>query len=119
MQPIAGFFVIGGALFFSTVNACYPTIWPKFLIVAVESKVSLFFIDKQRSPQIESQIPITKPLRNWRTFRMAQVFKVAVLPGDGIGPEVMAEALRVLDAVESKYSPVRTDAGQRGRRRYR
>lgn len=34
---------------------------------------------------------------------MAKVFKVAVLPGDGIGPEVMAEALRVLDAVETKY----------------
>lgn len=34
---------------------------------------------------------------------MAKVFKVAVLPGDGIGPEVMAEALKVLDAVESKY----------------
>jgi 3-isopropylmalate dehydrogenase len=34
---------------------------------------------------------------------MAKVFKVAVLPGDGIGPEVMAEALRVLDAVEMKY----------------
>ena len=35
---------------------------------------------------------------------MADTFKVAVLPGDGIGPEVMAEALRVLDAVEKKYS---------------
>ncbi len=35
---------------------------------------------------------------------MAQLFKVAVLPGDGIGPEVMAEALKVLDAVEKKYS---------------
>ncbi|MGD0585554.1 MAG: 3-isopropylmalate dehydrogenase [Oryzomonas sp.] len=34
---------------------------------------------------------------------MAQTYKVAVLPGDGIGPEVMAEALRVLDAVEKKY----------------
>jgi len=34
---------------------------------------------------------------------MAQTYKVAVLPGDGIGPEVMAEALRVLDAVEAKY----------------
>lgn len=34
---------------------------------------------------------------------MAKTFKVAVLPGDGIGPEVMAEALRVLDAVEKKY----------------
>jgi len=34
---------------------------------------------------------------------MAQTFKIAVLPGDGIGPEVMAEALKVLDAIEAKY----------------
>ncbi len=34
---------------------------------------------------------------------MAQNFKIAVLPGDGIGPEVMAEALKVLDAIETKY----------------
>lgn len=35
---------------------------------------------------------------------MAQNYKIAVLPGDGIGPEVMAEALKVLDAVENKYN---------------
>jgi 3-isopropylmalate dehydrogenase len=35
---------------------------------------------------------------------MAKQFKVAVLPGDGIGPEVMAEALKVLDAVEKKFA---------------
>lgn len=35
---------------------------------------------------------------------MGSTFKVAVLPGDGIGPEVMAEALKVLDAVEKKYA---------------
>ena len=29
--------------------------------------------------------------------------KIAVLPGDGIGPEVMSEAIKVLDAVKSKY----------------
>ena len=34
---------------------------------------------------------------------MAREFKIAVLPGDGIGPEVMDEALRVLDAVERKF----------------
>ncbi len=34
---------------------------------------------------------------------MARQFKIAVLPGDGIGPEVMAEALRVLEAVEKKF----------------
>jgi 3-isopropylmalate dehydrogenase len=31
-------------------------------------------------------------------------FKIAVLAGDGIGPEVMAEALRVLSAVARKFS---------------
>ncbi len=35
---------------------------------------------------------------------MSKTFKVAILAGDGIGPEVMAEALRVLDAVEQKFS---------------
>jgi len=35
---------------------------------------------------------------------MASTCKIAVLPGDGIGPEVMAEALKVLDAVEKKFN---------------
>ncbi len=35
---------------------------------------------------------------------MAKQFKIAVLPGDGIGPEVMAEALKVLDIVEKKFA---------------
>ena len=30
-------------------------------------------------------------------------YKIAVLPGDGIGPEVMKEAIKVLDAVSAKY----------------
>lgn len=34
---------------------------------------------------------------------MGKSFKVAVLSGDGIGPEVMAEASKVLDAIEKKY----------------
>jgi 3-isopropylmalate dehydrogenase len=29
--------------------------------------------------------------------------KIAVLPGDGIGPEIMAEAVKVLDAAERKF----------------
>ncbi len=37
---------------------------------------------------------------------MAKSFKIAVLPGDGIGPEVMAEALRVLDHIERKFDVV-------------
>jgi 3-isopropylmalate dehydrogenase len=31
------------------------------------------------------------------------MYKVAVLPGDGIGPEVMKEAVKVLDAVQKKH----------------
>lgn len=34
---------------------------------------------------------------------MSKEFKIAVLPGDGIGPEVMEEALKVLDAVEKRF----------------
>jgi 3-isopropylmalate dehydrogenase len=33
-----------------------------------------------------------------------QSFKIAVLAGDGIGPEIMEEALKVLDAVGSRFS---------------
>jgi 3-isopropylmalate dehydrogenase len=33
-----------------------------------------------------------------------QSFQIAVLPGDGIGPEVMAEARRVLEVVATKFS---------------
>ena len=36
---------------------------------------------------------------------MATVYKIAVLPGDGIGPEVMAEALKVLQRVSEKFGP--------------
>ncbi|THB67958.1 MAG: 3-isopropylmalate dehydrogenase, partial [Spirochaetaceae bacterium] len=35
-----------------------------------------------------------------------QEFRIAVLPGDGIGPEVMIEALKVIAAVEKRF-PVR------------
>lgn len=31
-------------------------------------------------------------------------FKITLLPGDGIGPEVVAEAVRVLDFIASKYN---------------
>ncbi|EOD55384.1 3-isopropylmalate dehydrogenase [Aeromonas molluscorum] len=30
-------------------------------------------------------------------------YRIAVLPGDGIGPEVMAEAIKVLDKVQAKF----------------
>ncbi|TDU66624.1 3-isopropylmalate dehydrogenase [Prosthecobacter fusiformis] len=33
---------------------------------------------------------------------MSRTYKLAVLPGDGIGPEVMAEAIQVLDTLASK-----------------
>ena len=43
------------------------------------------------------------------------MFKIAVLPGDGIGPEVMAETLKVLDAAQARFSfqltPTHADVG--------
>ncbi len=35
---------------------------------------------------------------------MAKIMKIAVLAGDGIGPEVMEQALFILDAIKSKYN---------------
>ena len=32
--------------------------------------------------------------------------KICVLPGDGIGPEIMAEAVRVLKALDLKLEPL-------------
>lgn len=34
---------------------------------------------------------------------MSKSIKVAVMPGDGIGPEIVAQAIKVLDAVGKKY----------------
>lgn len=44
---------------------------------------------------------------------MSQSFVIAVLRGDGVGPEVMAEALRVLRATEARLDGVRFDLGER------
>ena len=34
---------------------------------------------------------------------MSKNYHIAVLPGDGIGPEVMTQALKVLEAVRSAF----------------
>ena len=34
---------------------------------------------------------------------MSKNYHIAVLPGDGIGPEVMAQALKVLDAIRNRF----------------
>jgi 3-isopropylmalate dehydrogenase len=39
-------------------------------------------------------------------------FQIAVLPGDGIGPDVIAEGVRVLRAVESRLDGVRFDLAE-------
>lgn len=36
-------------------------------------------------------------------------FRIAVLPGDGIGPEVMQEAIRVLNAVQTRLNGIRLE----------
>ncbi|MDI6936589.1 isocitrate/isopropylmalate family dehydrogenase, partial [Serratia sp. Se-PFBMAAmG] len=34
---------------------------------------------------------------------MTQSYHIAVMPGDGIGPEVMAQAIKVLDAIRARF----------------
>src|SRR5689334_3043805 len=41
-----------------------------------------------------------------------QIYQIAVLPGDGIGPDVIAEGVRVLRAVESKLNAVRFELAE-------
>jgi len=43
---------------------------------------------------------------------MSRTHRIAVLAGDGIGPEVMSESLRVLDAVEAKFDFATTRSEQ-------
>ena len=51
------------------------------------------------------------------TQQSTKLFRLAVIPGDGIGPEVTAEALKVLDqaalraGVDAKFEPTRYDLG--------
>ena len=49
--------------------------------------------------QIESMVTKFKHIKKKNTME----FKIAVLPGDGIGPEIVEQAVKVLKAVESKY----------------
>ena len=38
-----------------------------------------------------------------KVVKMSKVYKIATLPGDGTGPEVVAEGVKVLQAVSKKY----------------
>src|SRR5262245_39341660 len=40
---------------------------------------------------------------------LGQTFEIVLLPGDGIGSEVMTEALRILHAVEPQMPSIRLD----------
>ncbi len=42
-----------------------------------------------------------KQISPWKEFTMN--YKIAVIPGDGIGPEIVREARKVLDAAAAKY----------------
>ena len=42
---------------------------------------------------------------------MIRTYRIAAIPGDGIGKEVMPEGVRVLDAAARKFGSTRPDAG--------
>ena len=35
---------------------------------------------------------------------MSNSYQICLLPGDGIGPEIMAEAVKVMNAIGKKYN---------------
>jgi 3-isopropylmalate dehydrogenase len=45
----------------------------------------------------------TEPTANHTPENMTKAFKIAVIPGDGIGPEVTQQAVNVLNAVAQKF----------------
>ncbi len=60
------------------------------------------------NPVVEAHIACKQALRLRFTPLSAEKdfmdFNITLLPGDGIGPEVVAEAVRVLDVIASKFS---------------
>jgi tartrate dehydrogenase/decarboxylase/D-malate dehydrogenase len=46
---------------------------------------------------------LTRPRQLFKVGRLSEALRIAVIPGDGIGKEVMAEGVRVVDAAASKY----------------
>src|SRR3954468_11259823 len=55
----------------------------------------------QRRGIIRSNPTKAYPKNKRNTKTMTQTFKILILPGDGIGPEVMTEAVKVLKAFET------------------
>src|SRR6202046_428782 len=52
------------------------------------------------------QKPVLVPATNWKDFPMSgpkKQYRIAVIPGDGIGKEVVPEGLRVIEAAAKKH----------------
>jgi len=70
--------------------------------------------DRPSSPSLNCPgVPTLRPRMN------SSVFKIAALAGDGIGPEVMREAIKVLAPWKRIWLPRRDHRGARGLGRYR
>src|SRR4029077_6530058 len=48
-------------------------------------------------------IPVCRPCRGLHFMATNRVYRIAVIPGDGIGKEVMPEGVRVLEAAAKKF----------------
>lgn len=51
----------------------------------------------------EKFLPCRAPIRKLHGFMNSSIIRIAALAGDGIGPEVMREAFKVLETVRKKY----------------
>ena len=52
-------------------------------------------------PEYKKKIPGFKSMGSWRVKEME--YTIAAIPGDGIGPEIVREAKKVLDKIGQKY----------------
>jgi 3-isopropylmalate dehydrogenase len=52
---------------------------------------------------VSLELPIQPELEELRLQPEERIFRLAVLPGDGIGPEVIAQAVRVIHAVGERF----------------
>jgi isocitrate dehydrogenase (NAD+) len=62
-------------------------------------------------PIIKSRSIISQWPTAARTRMNKSKQKIAILPGDGIGPEAMKQVLRILDAVQAPFEYIEKDAG--------
>ncbi|MBU0758459.1 MAG: 3-isopropylmalate dehydrogenase [Nanoarchaeota archaeon] len=83
----------------------------KALVEGTWDSVSLMLSNERQINEVTENLPYLNNFesKNSKTIRGNEMnknktYKIAVLPGDGIGPEVMKEAIKVLNKISEKHN---------------